>query len=121
MHHIPYIVNILILIPVVAGLLRGSIDAFPGATDSAVLRILVASLWGGVLVVSAVALLAPLVFWPVLAFQVIYKAIFVLLWVFPALVRPVDGAISWGPTSVFLFIVVVWPFFIAAAVQSGQS
>jgi len=93
-------------------------DAFPGAPDSPVLRILVASLWGGVLVVSVLALLSPLVFWPVLVFQVIYKAIFILLWIWPAFVRPEDATIPWGPGAVFVFIVVVWPFFIAAALAA---
>ena len=121
MHHIPFVLNILILLPVVAGLLRGSMEAFPGAPDSAVLRIMVASLWGGVLIVSVVALIAPTIFWPVLAFQVIYKALFVVLWVWPAVLRPEDAAIPWGPTNVFFFIIAVWPFFIAAALRSGQS
>jgi len=115
----------LILAPVVAGLIRGSMDAFPGAVNSDVLRIMVASLWGGVLVVSAIALISPVQFWPVLVFQVIYKSIFVLLWVWPAVVRPIDGAIPWGPTGIFMFIIIVWPMFIAAALvaggQSGQS
>ena len=121
MHHVPYVLNILILLPVVTGLLRGSMAAFPGAPDAAVLRIMVASLWSGVMIMSALALIAPLLFWPLLVFQVVYKSVFVILWVWPALVRPDGAAIPWGPVGVFLFIIAVWPFFIAAAFQSGQS
>lgn len=124
MHYIPYVLNILILVPVVAGLIRHpageALVAFGGIADAPSLRMLVASLWAGVLVVSALALVDPVRFWPVLVFQVIYKALFVLLWVVPIWMGRAEGVIPSGPTAVFLFIIAVWPFFIVAALRSGQ-
>jgi hypothetical protein len=124
MHHIPYILNIVILAPVVAGLIRQPagqpVAAFDGIADAPALRMMVAALWSGVLVVSALALLDPIRFWPVLVFQVIYKALFVVLWCLPIWLGRAEGAIPSGPTTVFLFIIAVWPFFIVAALRSGQ-
>ncbi len=124
MHHIPYVLNILILVPVVAGLIRHPVGealaAFGGIADAPALRMLVASLWAGVLVVSALALMDPLRFWPVLLFQVVYKTLFMLLWVVPIWLGRAEGVIPVGPVAVFGFIIAVWPFFIVAAWRSGQ-
>lgn len=124
MHYIPYVVNILILVPVVAGLIRHpageALAAFGGIADAPSLRMLVASLWAGVLVVSALALMDPVRFWPVLVFQVIYKALFILIWVLPIWMGRAEEVIPAGPTAVFLFIIALWPFFIVAALRSGQ-
>lgn len=124
MHHIPYLLNILILVPVVAGLIRHTagapVSAFDGIADAPVLRMMVASLWAGVLVVSAIALFDPVRFWPVLVFQVIYKALFVVLWCLPIWMGRADGVVPSGPTAVFVVIIALWPFFIVAAQRSGQ-
>lgn len=124
MHHIPYVLNILILVPVVLMLVRhpegAPLAGFGGVPDAPSLRMLIASLWGGVLVISALALMDPVRFWPVLVFQVIYKSLFILLWVLPIWLGRSEGVIPSGPTAVFLFIIAVWPFFIVAAWRSGQ-
>lgn len=124
MHHIPYLANILILAPVVTALIRhpagAAVPAMGGIPDAPVLRIMIAALWSGVLVVSAIALIDPIRFWPVLAFQVIYKALFIVMWVLPIWAGRSDGVIPTGPTTVFLFIIALWPFFIVAALRSGQ-
>ena len=72
------------------------------------------------LVISALALIDPVRFWPVLVFQVIYKSLFILLWVLPIWLGRSEGVIPSGPTAVFLFIIAVWPFFIVAVWRSGQ-
>ena len=124
MHHIPYVLNILILLPVVAGLIRHpageALVAFGGFADAPSLRIMVASLWSGVLLISAIALVDPVRFWPVLVFQVIYKTLFILLWVLPIWLGRTEGVIPQGPTAVFVFIIALWHFFIVAAARSGQ-
>lgn len=124
MHHIPYILNILILVPVVVSLIRHvpgtAVPAFNNIADAPALRMMVAALWSGVLVISAIALIEPVRFWPVLVFQVIYKSLFIVMWVLPIWMGRSDGVIPTGPTTVFLFIIALWPFFIVAALRSGQ-
>jgi hypothetical protein len=116
MARIPYLLNILILAPVVYRLLFGSngmADIFgPGLSDSETLRPLVASLWLGVLVCSGIALMMPERFWPLLVFQVVYKAAFLGLHVAPTMMSKGAAAAPAGVSITFLFIVVVWPWFI---------
>ena len=97
-----------------------ALAAFGGIADAPSLRIMVASLWSGVLLISAIALVDPVRFWPVLVFQVIYKTLFILLWVLPIWLGRTEGVIPQGPTAVFVFIIALWPFFIVAAARSGQ-
>lgn len=124
MHYIPYLLNILILAPVVTALIRhpygAPLPAFNGIADAPALRMMIAALWSGVLVVSAIALTDPIRFWPVLAFQVIYKSLFILMWVLPIWLGRSEGVIPAGPTTVFVIIIALWPFFIVAAQRSGQ-
>jgi len=121
MNHIPYILNIIILLPAIVLVLQGKIDVFPQQQDMEVPRMMVASLWLGVLMVSVLALLDPVEFWPVLAFQVIYNAIFGAFWVWPSLMGRSKAAVPWGAVAIFAIMIIAWPFFIAAAWQSGQS
>ena len=124
MHHIPYVLNILILAPVLLAMFRmtagGPVDAFGGIADAPSLRMMVASLWAGVLVLSLVALYDPLRFWPLLVFQVVYKSIFLLSFCLPIWLGQAQGVIPTGPVAVFIGIVLVWPIFIVMALQSGQ-
>ena len=68
MFRLPYIVNLLILVPVVSALLLqpDSMSNVFGTrlADSATLRPLVACLWLGVLICSVIALAMPQRFWP---------------------------------------------------------
>ncbi len=124
MHHIPYIVNILILAPVVWGMIRMTpgtpVAAFNNIADVPALRMMVASLWAGVLILSAIALWDPQRFWPLLVFQVVYKAFFLAVYCVPIWLGHAQGVIPTGPVGFFVLIVAVWPFFIVMALQSGQ-
>ena len=124
MHLIPYLLNILILAPVVSGLLRHPagepVMAFSGASDSPVLRVMIASLWAGVMLISILALFDPQRFWPLLVFQVLYKAIFVVLWCLPIWLGLRAGVVPTGPVAVFVVIILVWPFFIVMALRDVQ-
>jgi hypothetical protein len=112
--------NILVLAPVLWTLYghrgSGEIAALGGGiANSDGLRMLVGSLWSGVLLVSVVALFwQPRTFVALLVFQVVYKAIYLLSFVLPVLRQQGWEAIPLGPAVVFLFVVVVWPFIIAA-------
>ncbi|MFC6584878.1 hypothetical protein [Sulfitobacter aestuariivivens] len=69
---------------------------------------------------SVIALAAPLTFWPLLLFQVIYKTLFLAVFCGPIWLGRSNGVIPVGPVVVFIFIIAVWPFFIVTALQSGQ-
>lgn len=124
MHHIPYIANILILLPVVYGMLRAPdgapVAAFGDIADVPSLRIMVASLWAGVLMTSVIALFDPLQFWPLLVFQVLYKALFIAVFCLPVWRGTKVRVLPQGPVAVFVIIILVWPIFIVMALQSGQ-
>lgn len=125
MLRIPYLINLLILVPVVFTLLvqpdamRAVFGA--GLVDSPTLRLLVASLWLGVMVCSLLALAAPVRFWPLLLFQVIYKTAYLALHVIPVLLREGAGAVPVGVATTFAGIVLIWPFFIWQALHADTQ
>lgn len=123
-HHAPCILNAAILLPIVPGLLRQTecapIAVKGGIGDAPSLRVLVAPLGGGMLICLVLARPDRQRFGPVPAFQVIYKAMFPVLWRLPIRIGRREDAIPPDPTTVFLFIVLVWPFFIVAGLRSGQ-
>lgn len=103
--------NILVLVPVVAMLLRGpagTAAVFQGTvTDSPGMRALLAALWSSILICSLAGLWQPRLFAPLLAVQVIYKALWLGFYVLP--LWRAGAAIPAGVAVVFLFIVLVWP------------
>jgi hypothetical protein len=106
--------NILILVPVVGSLLFGANDptlpAFSHrATESAPLRLMLAALWGTILLASIAALWAPNAFVLLLIVQVIYKTGWLLSFVLPLVLAGRGDAVPWGVAGSFLFIVLVWP------------
>ena len=112
--------NILVLAPAVWSLYshegRGALAVFEGKVESVDgLRLLVAALWSGVLVASALGLWRPQAFVALLLFQVIYKVVWLMASVWPAWRAGGAVAVPWGVTGVFVFIVAVWPFVIVAA------
>lgn len=119
-----YGANILILAPVLAGLQFGPrtpvVAAIGGrVTESEGLRTLVFSLWSAVLLLSGLGLMAPRLMWPLLAFQVVYKTIWLGLYVAPVVRREGPGAAPWGPASVFILIVALWPLLLARLWAEG--
>jgi hypothetical protein len=104
-----YLVNIAILVPVVATLWFGSAQRIlgPEIVGSRMLRLLIAALWAGILVCSAIGLAWPRAMAGILVLQVVYK----LLWLATA-AAPAWRAgepIPWGPTITFIAIVLTWP------------
>lgn len=118
-----YGANIVILTPVLLGLalLKNGpgVPALGGAiTESEGLRLLVASLWGAILLLSMAGLFAPRLFWPVLLLQVVYKSAWLLIYVLPLWRTSGAAAVPWGPASIFALIVVLWPIALAVAARS---
>jgi hypothetical protein len=81
-------------------------------TESEGWRILVGAFWVGILSLSILGLFHPLRYSPILLLQLIYKAIWLIVYVVPRLLRGDLATVPWGITSSFAAIVVVWPWLI---------
>jgi hypothetical protein len=104
----------LILLPIVASLLftqnSPSLPAFNHrADDSPPLRLLIASLWGTILLLSVAGLWSPRTFAVLLVFQIIYKSGWLLTYALPLAFQGRTDRIAWGPAAFFLVIVLAWP------------
>ena len=105
--------NILILVPIGLGrLLRPSVTDQGAFAESAGWRTLVGSLWLAILAGSALGAVWPSSFLWLLAFQVIYKSIWLSTYAFPRLVSGRRQEVPAGIAGSFLVIVLVWPWFI---------
>ncbi len=89
-------------------------------TESAGWRILVGALWTAILILSALGLSQPLRYSPVLLLQVIYKSVWLAVYVLPQLLRGNLKAIPWGITLSFAAIVLIWPFIMPWAYLVGE-
>jgi hypothetical protein len=114
-----YAANIIILVPVVWNMLsnRGGVTAvFEGSVEeSPGLRIMVGSLWAAILVASTAGLVAPRLMAPILVVQVIYKATWLALFVWPLAQRTSWDAVPRGISLVFVCIVVSYPILLGVA------
>ncbi|OBV10974.1 hypothetical protein [Erythrobacter dokdonensis] len=110
-----YCANIAILAPVVTLLLTGPAHRVFGAAtpDIASLKLLVAALWGAILLCSVAGLFRPQAMVAILLLQVIYKSAWLAGFVIPAM--RAGEAVPWGPAITFVPIVLIWPFILAAA------
>ena len=113
MSTIPYVANVVILVPIA---LPTVFRLFPTDqsrfTESEGWRILVGALWSAILLLSIFGLFQPLRSSPVLVLQVIYKSIWLAVYVAPRLLRGETESIPWGITVSFAAIVLIWPFLI---------
>lgn len=114
MLRLAYSLNILILMPVVGSLLfsanEPTLPAFSHrAPDSPALRLMVAALWGTILLASIAALFAPKAFVLLLIFQVIYKTGWLLTFALPLILAGRGPEVPWGVAGSFLLIVLLWP------------
>jgi hypothetical protein len=105
--------NILILVPIGFGtLLKPSLTDHGVFAESAGWRTLVGSLWVGILAGSVLGVRSPASFLWLLAFQVVYKSIWLAAYVIPRLVGGRRAEVPVGIAGSFLVIVLVWPWFI---------
>lgn len=111
---VAYLANIVILVPVCAflfaGRARGVGVIFQDAVvDSAGLRLLVGSLWFAILAASAAGLVWPAFFAPVLAIQIVYKTLWLVLFVAPLIMSRRGARVPWGIAITFAAIVMTYP------------
>ncbi len=114
---LPYIFNILVLIPVCLTTLLGRAaggrrvfqDKFQ---ESAGIRTILGSLWTAILIGSVIGLFHPVSMSPLLLIQIIYKSLWLLVFVLPLLVRGQGNAVPWGVAGTFLFVVLTYPWVI---------
>lgn len=95
-----YALNVLILAPVLV------------SKNSEGLRLLVASLWSAILLLSLAGFFWPKLFLPVLIMQVVYKSLFLLTYCIPKLRAGKVKNVPIGLSVSFLLIVVTYPILI---------
>jgi hypothetical protein len=119
---VAYLANIALLVPIA---IPTVFRFFP--TDQARFeespgwRVLVGSLWSSILVLSVLGLSQPLRYSPVLLLQLIYKSVWLAVYVVPRLLRGDSAAVPWGIAGSFAVIIVGWPFIIPWAYLLGLS
>jgi len=114
---LPYAFNILVLIPVALTTLfggeRGSRLVFQGKfPESAGIRTILGSLWTAILIGSFIGLIDPVAMSPLLLIQVIYKTLWLVVFVLPLLVHGRSSEIPWSIAGTFLLIVLTYPWVI---------
>lgn len=111
---LPYIANIVILIPVALGSLTGLLPTSRGHfPESPGWRTITGSLWTAILACSIAGLFHPIIFAPILLLQVIYKIIWLIGYVLPRLWNTESrNEIHLGITLSFLLIVIFYPLVI---------
>ena len=112
-----YIANIVILVPVCWSMFFGGGVGvvFDGRVpESAGLRIMVGSLWFAILFASIIGLSVPAMMAPILFVQIIYKSIWLIAFIRPAI--RLDGweGVPHGITLCFVGIVLTYPFILGA-------
>jgi len=108
----PYLLNILILVPVCYSLFFGNgVSAiFEGTVEpSSGLGLLVASLWLSILIASVAGLLWPAFFAPVILIQIIYKSVWLLTFILPLIMA--GKAYPAGISVCFILIIITYPVF----------
>ena len=123
---LPYAFNILVLIPVglttLFGGERGGRLVFQGKfPESAGIRTILGSLWTAILIGSFIGLIHPVAMSPLLLIQVIYKMLWLVVFVLPLLLRGRGSDVPWGVAGTFLVIVLTYPWVIPWARLFGSD
>ena len=113
---LPYIFNILVVIPVgLTTLLGGEARrmVFQGKLpEDAEIRTISGTAWTVILIGSVIGLFHPVSMSPVLLIQVIYNSLWLTVFVVPLMIRGHFGKVPWGIAGTFLLIVVSYPWVI---------
>lgn len=110
----PYVVNLLMLVPVAGAMLLtadgGLRSVFEGkVADAPGLRLMILGFWLAVLVGSVFGLYEPRRWAPLLVVQVVYKSVWLLAFALPAWRAGGAAAVPLGIAASFLFIVCTYP------------
>ena len=113
----PYIFNILVLIPVglltlLGGERGGQLACQNKFPESEGFRTILGSLWTAILLGSILGLIFLVQMSPLLLIQVIYKSLWLLVFVMPRLLKGKVSEVPSGIALVFLMIVVSYPWVI---------
>lgn len=114
---LPYIFNIIVLVPVglltlFGGAKGGQVACQGKFTESEGFRTILGSLWTAILIGSGLGLFFPATMSPLLLIQVIYKTLWLLVFVLPRLRTGRSSEVPWGIALTFLVIVVSYPLVI---------
>ena len=114
---LPYAFNIIVLVPIglmtLLGGERGGQLASQGKfPESEGFRTILGSLWTAILIGSMLGLLYPVPMSPLLLIQVIYKTLWLLVFVLPRLLGGRIGEVPWGIALTFFMIVFSYPWVI---------
>jgi hypothetical protein len=113
---LPYIFNILVLIPVGLSPFGGTASkrlVFQGKlAEGARIRTIWGSAWTVILIGLVIGLFHPVSMSPVLLIQVIYNLLWLSVFVVPLLIRGRRGEVPWGIAGTFLFIILTYPWLI---------
>jgi hypothetical protein len=115
--HLPYIFNIIVLIPVglltlLGGEKGGQLACQSKFPESEGFRTILGSLWTAILIGSALGLFFPITMSALLLIQVIYKTIWLLVYAMPRMLKQGSNEVPWGLASTFLVIIVSYPWVI---------
>lgn len=121
---LPYIFNIIVLIPIglmtLLGGERGGQLASQGRfAESEGFRTILGSLWTAILIGSVIGLFRPVTMSPLLMIQVVYKTLWLLVFVLPRLSAGRSQEVPWGISLTFLMIVISYPWVIPWRILFG--
>jgi hypothetical protein len=113
--YVPYLFNILILVPIglmtLFGGARGGQIACEGKfPESEGFRTILGSLWTAILIGSLLGLIYPVAMSPLLLIQTIYKTLWLLVYVVPRLASGRSRQVPRGISLTFSAIVVSYPW-----------
>ena len=115
--HLPYIFNIIVLIPIglltlLGGEKGGQLACQSKFPESEGFRTILGSLWTAILIGSVLGLFFPITMSSLLLIQVIYKSLWLLVYAMPRMLKQGSNEVPWGIASTFLVIIVSYPWVI---------
>jgi hypothetical protein len=113
-----YAANIFILVPVCWSMFSpGGVSRIFGAhvPESAGLRLMIASLWTAILLLSAYGLWKPAAVSPIILVQILYKSLWLICFVLPLILDGKGDTVPTGISLTFLMIVITYPLIYASA------
>ncbi|MEI7460619.1 MAG: hypothetical protein WCK15_14495 [Pirellula sp.] len=114
---LPYIFNIIVLIPIgfltlLGGEKGGRLACQSKFSESEGFRTILGSLWTAILIGSVLGLFFPITMSALLLIQVIYKTIWLLVYAMPRMLKQRGNEVPWGISLTFLVIIVSYPWVI---------